>query len=118
MRGFFIGRGSPSPTPPWLEEAIAVYVAFGICVAALLWFSPGFSKKLRLEFSSKCAREYRTFTLLVLLFWPGLWFWDYALTGGERKKKPNQPLQRNAGSRPSSDDSPASETPSSLGPRG
>jgi hypothetical protein len=32
--------------------------------------------------------------------------------------EPNQPPQRNAGSRPSSDDSPASETPSSLGPRG
>ncbi|WP_044891765.1 hypothetical protein [Opitutus terrae] len=30
----------------------------------------------------------------------------------------NQPPQRNAGSRPSSGDSPASETPSSLGPRG
>lgn len=34
------------------------------------------------------------------------------------KKEPNQPPQRNAGSRPSSDDSSASETPSSLGPRG
>jgi hypothetical protein len=32
--------------------------------------------------------------------------------------EPNQPPQRNAGSRPSSGDSPASETPSSLGPRG
>jgi hypothetical protein len=31
---------------------------------------------------------------------------------------PNQPPQRNAGSRPSSGGSPASETPSSLGPRG
>ena len=36
----------------------------------------------------------------------------------DMKKKPNQPTQRNAGSRPSSADSPASETPSSLGPRG
>jgi len=35
-----------------------------------------------------------------------------------KKKKPNQPPQRNAGSRPSSDDSQAFETPSSLGPRG
>jgi hypothetical protein len=34
------------------------------------------------------------------------------------KEEPNQPLQRNAGSRPSSGDSPAFETPSSLGPRG
>jgi len=34
------------------------------------------------------------------------------------REGPNQPPQRNAGSRPSSDDSPASETPSSLGPRG
>ena len=34
------------------------------------------------------------------------------------KKEPNQSPQRNAGSRPSSDDSPASETPPSLGPRG
>ena len=33
-------------------------------------------------------------------------------------RKPNQPPQRNAGSRPSSDDSSVSETPSSLGPRG
>lgn len=32
-------------------------------------------------------------------------------------KRPNHPPQRNAGSHPSSDDSPASETPSSLGPR-
>jgi hypothetical protein len=31
---------------------------------------------------------------------------------------PNQTPQHNAGSRPSSDDPPASETPSSLGPRG
>ena len=31
---------------------------------------------------------------------------------------PNQTMQRNAGSRPSSDDSPASETTSSPGPRG
>jgi hypothetical protein len=35
-----------------------------------------------------------------------------------RETEPNQPPQRNAGIRPSSDDSPASETPSSLGPRG
>ena len=34
------------------------------------------------------------------------------------KKRANQPTQRNAGSRPSSGDSPASETPSSRGPRG
>jgi hypothetical protein len=33
-------------------------------------------------------------------------------------RKPNQPPQRNAGSRPSSMNSPVSETPSSLGPRG
>lgn len=36
----------------------------------------------------------------------------------DQEKRPNQPPQRNAGSRPSSDDSSASETPSSLGPRG
>ncbi len=35
-----------------------------------------------------------------------------------KKKRPNQSPQRNAGSRPSSGDSPATETPSSLGPRG
>ncbi len=34
------------------------------------------------------------------------------------KEEANQSPQRNAGSRPSSSDSPASETPSSLGPRG
>ncbi len=39
-----------------------------------------------------------------------------ALIGG--KEGPNQPPQRNAGSCPSSDDSSASETSSSLGPRG
>jgi hypothetical protein len=33
-------------------------------------------------------------------------------------EEPNQSPQRNAGSRPSSSDSPASKTPSSLGPRG
>jgi hypothetical protein len=36
----------------------------------------------------------------------------------EKTEEPNQSPQRNAGSRPSSDDSSASETPSSLGPRG
>ena len=36
----------------------------------------------------------------------------------EEKKEPIQSPQRNAGSRPSSGDSPGSETPSSLGPRG
>jgi len=35
-----------------------------------------------------------------------------------KEREPNQTLQRNAGSRPSSDDASASETPSSLGPRG
>ena len=34
------------------------------------------------------------------------------------ENRSNQSPQRNAGSRPSADDSPASETPSSLGPRG
>jgi hypothetical protein len=34
------------------------------------------------------------------------------------KKEPNQSPQHNAGSRPSSGDSPACETPSSSGPRG
>lgn len=34
------------------------------------------------------------------------------------QKRPIQPPQRNAGSRPSSGDSPASETPFSLGPPG
>ena len=45
----------------------------------------------------------------------------YAITAFvfcRRRMTPNQPPQRNAGSRPSSDDSPASETPSSPGPRG
>jgi hypothetical protein len=36
----------------------------------------------------------------------------------EQEKQPNQPPQRNAGSRPSSGDSSAFETSSSLGPRG
>lgn len=36
----------------------------------------------------------------------------------DSRRRPIQPLQRNAGSRPSSGDLPASETPSSLGPRG
>lgn len=47
------------------------------------------------------------------------WFYYrhiYALE--EDKPGPNQPTQRNAGSRPTSGDSPSSETPSSLGPRG
>ncbi len=35
-----------------------------------------------------------------------------------RSKRPIQPPQHNAGSRPSAGDSSASETPSSLGPRG
>jgi len=34
------------------------------------------------------------------------------------KSRPNQPPQSNAGSRPSSGDSPASETPSASAPRG
>jgi len=39
--------------------------------------------------------------------------------GQTRKmESPNQPVQHNAGSRPSSSDSSASEIPSSLGPRG
>jgi hypothetical protein len=41
-----------------------------------------------------------------------------AVLSAQRNKEPNQPPQRNAGSRPSSGGSPASETPSSLGPRG
>ena len=36
----------------------------------------------------------------------------------KKKNEPNQSPQRNAGSRPSSGDSSASEAPSSLGPRG
>ena len=53
---------------------------------------------------------------------------DSALTAGEiekrgslyylRKKEPNQPPQHNAGSRPYSDDSSASEIPSRPAPRG
>jgi hypothetical protein len=35
-----------------------------------------------------------------------------------KKKKPNQALQRNAGSRPASNDSPVSEKSPSFGPRG
>jgi outer membrane protein assembly factor BamE (lipoprotein component of BamABCDE complex) len=44
----------------------------------------------------------------------GSWPEDTAPAG----KEPTQPPQRNAGSRPSSGDSSASDTPSSLGPRG
>ncbi len=36
----------------------------------------------------------------------------------EKRRRPNQSPQRNAGSRPSSGDSPTSENSSSLGPRG
>jgi hypothetical protein len=50
-------------------------------------------------------------TLAFLLF---VYQWAIA----QRMKGPNQSPQRNAGSRPSSGDSPTSETPSSLGPRG
>jgi hypothetical protein len=41
-----------------------------------------------------------------------------AIARGRPPEQPIQPPQRNAGSRPSSGDSPAFETPSSLGPRG
>jgi hypothetical protein len=49
-----------------------------------------------------------------------LGWWRLRLAGllGGRKEEPIQSPQRNTGSRPSSDDSPASEAPSSLGPRG
>jgi hypothetical protein len=47
----------------------------------------------------------------------GVHYWVDPLDGF-RKKGPNQPPQRNAGSRPSSDVSPVSETQSSLGPGG
>lgn len=52
------------------------------------------------------------FSLVVLL--------PFALrnTAVQLKEEPIQSPQRNAGSRPSSGDSSASETPSSLGPRG
>jgi hypothetical protein len=43
---------------------------------------------------------------------------DRGLNPHRSQNPPNQPPQRNAGSRPFSGDSPASETPSSLGPRG
>jgi 4-hydroxybenzoate polyprenyltransferase len=39
------------------------------------------------------------------------------IMSADGKEGPNQPPQRNAGSRPSSDGSSASETPSSHGPR-
>jgi len=45
------------------------------------------------------------------------WFY-YKVVFDVTEEEPNQPPQRNAGSRPSSSASPASETPSSLGPRG
>jgi len=55
---------------------------------------------------------------IAIVFWP-ITFLVLMFSGSrKRKTEPNQPLQRNAGSRPSSDDSPASGTPSSLGPRG
>ena len=47
-----------------------------------------------------------------LNLFPSLLNWAVVL------EEPIQSPQRNAGSRPSSDDSSASETPSSLGPRG
>jgi hypothetical protein len=56
-----------------------------------------------------------TYAIVMKLFWY-LDIFDMITAG--KKKRPIQPPQRNAGSRPSSGDSPASETSSSLGPRG
>jgi hypothetical protein len=119
MRGIYIGRSSPgSNTPPWFEEAFLVYLAIGLILVILVRGRSKIAKSLGLSFSEMCMREYRLFTLLAVPFWPGLWVWDVMLIRVAKKQKPNQSPQHNAGSRPSSGDSSASETPSSLGPRG
>jgi hypothetical protein len=70
----------------------------------------------------KKSAEWRTEGSTSLMFWNYFGrrserlYQNHALP--EREEEANQPPQRNAGSRPSSDASPASETPSSLGPRG
>jgi len=58
---------------------------------------------------------------VAIAFWPVtilLLMFSGSTKKNPRPEGPIQPPQRNAGSRPSSDDSPASEAPSSLGPRG
>jgi hypothetical protein len=48
----------------------------------------------------------------------GLSFWAIEEMHPRRPETPNQSLQHNAGSRPSSGGAPGSETPTSPGPRG
>jgi hypothetical protein len=59
-------------------------------------------------------------------FWIPMLAWSVSVLGFAigflllciKRREPIQPPQHNAGNRPSSEDSPASETSSSLGPRG
>lgn len=61
-----------------------------------------------------------TLAFLSLCFWKGeaaRWRWGDENPPPSAQKGPNQPAQHNAGSRPSSGDAPASETPSAPAPR-
>ena len=67
---------------------------------------------------SGAMSAYRTTLMLLCFLTCIVSFQSFWILRQHRRREPIQPPQRNAGSRPSSDDSAASESPSSLGPRG
>jgi hypothetical protein len=103
---YFILKGSNAMR--WLWTAWVVFkMATGYWVFAKIWNSPYLDILFQL-----CIGMGMHLATVVFLFLPT------SHSFFARDGKPNQALQRNAGSRPSSNDPSASETPSSLGPRG
>ncbi len=93
-------------------KRVAIRWAAGGVIGATLLYFIGLDRKILVGVVLLHAASVALLWLLVAKFaerWP---------PQSQIKKEPIQPPQRNAGSRPSSGDSSASETPSSLGPRG
>ena len=91
----------------------SIYLLVGLILMIFAVATPGKEKRAK-GFASLGAGDGFDAGLMIFvaLLWP---VWLLAMLG---KKAPIQPPQHNAGSRPLSDDSSASRTSSSLGPRG
>jgi hypothetical protein len=96
-------RSIPSPhqggNAPWAEELAAVYLGIGGCLLGVMLFCPDIVKKIRLSGCATIIRDFRSFAICVVLFWPGLWFFERTVAGGS-EKDPNQPPETTRGKTP------------------
>lgn len=82
-----------SLAPAFIDSGYSVfgiYLFLGAILVIGLWSRSQLSKKLGLSFSAMCIRQYPSFLVFAVPFWPTLWLFEYAFVRNQGASKQRQ----------------------------